>query len=353
MSKKESRTYIATPPGKIIKDQINDRKMTQKELAIRMEISEKHISQLINGDAPLTPNIAYRLEMVLGIPAKFWLNYEAIYRDKLEKVQQENQMDEDMAIQKLYPYNEMAKNGWIPATKKGQERVIYLRQFFEVNSLSLVREPKVSGIACRRLSDSERADYSLFAWAQRAKIEARTVQTAPINIAKLESLLPEFRKMTTEDPEEFSGKLQQMLIGCGIALVYLPHIKGSFLHGATFLDGKKIVIGMTVRGKDADRFWFSFFHEIGHVVCGHIFKNDGTEDQDKEADQFAAEYLIDPKAYKIFADTGDFSEKSIRNFAAQEGIDSGIVLGRLQKENRVDYSRMNHLKKKYMLSPLV
>lgn len=350
MSKKESRTYIATPPGKIIKDQINDREMTQKDLAVRMEISEKHMSQLINGDVPLTPNIAYRLEMVLGIPAKFWLNYEAIYRDKLEKVQQENQMDEDLMTQQRYPYNEMAKNGWVPATKKAQERVIYLRQFFEVNSLSLVREPKVSGIACRRLSESERADYSLFAWAQRARIEARAIRTEPINIAQLESLLPVFRKMTTEDPEKFSGKLQQMLLGCGIALVYLPHIKGSFLHGATFLDGKKIVIGMTVRGKDADRFWFSFFHEIGHVVCGHIFKNNGTEDQDEEADRFAAEKLIDSKAYKSFVDAGDFSEKSIRNFAAQEEIDPGIVLGRLQKEIHVGYNRMNHLKKKYILA---
>ena len=63
----ESRHYIATPPGATIKEQIVDRGMTQKEFAIRMGMSEKHISKLINGDVHLTPDVAERLELVLGI----------------------------------------------------------------------------------------------------------------------------------------------------------------------------------------------------------------------------------------------------------------------------------------------
>ena len=90
-----SRSYIATPPGATIKEQLNDREMSQKEFAARMDMSEKHISKLINGEVKLIPEVAVRLEMVLGVPAKFWNNLEAVYREKLLKVESENTMDDD------------------------------------------------------------------------------------------------------------------------------------------------------------------------------------------------------------------------------------------------------------------
>ena len=36
-----SRSYIATPSGATIKEQLNDRGMSQKEFAARMDMSEK------------------------------------------------------------------------------------------------------------------------------------------------------------------------------------------------------------------------------------------------------------------------------------------------------------------------
>jgi HTH-type transcriptional regulator / antitoxin HigA len=86
----KSRNFIATPPGATIKEQLLDRGMNQKEFAARMEMSEKHISKLINGDVQLTPDVAMRLEMVLGLPAHFWNNLESIYREKVIQVEAEN-----------------------------------------------------------------------------------------------------------------------------------------------------------------------------------------------------------------------------------------------------------------------
>ncbi len=105
----KSRSYIATPPGATIKEQLNDRGMSQKEFAARMDMSEKHISKLINGDVQLTPEAAIKLEMVLGVPAKFWNNLEAIYREKIIKAKAENTMDADIEIARKFPYSEMAK----------------------------------------------------------------------------------------------------------------------------------------------------------------------------------------------------------------------------------------------------
>lgn len=348
-----SRSYIATPPGATIKEQLEDRGMSQKEFALRMEMSEKHISNLINGAVQLTPSMAYRLEMVLGLPASFWSSLESRYREKLERVQEENALDDDLEIAKHFPVKKMVQLGWIPDADNKTDRVIALRKFFEVVHLASLLDPSlVPHIACRRQAVTEKADYSLIAWVQEAKIEARQIPTASINLKELNDQLPAIRAMTTQDPSIFSSALADLLSDCGIALVYLPHIAGSFLHGATFCDGNKIVIGLTLRGKDADKFWFSLFHEIGHVLLGHLNKKDGTDAEDEDnADRFARDTLIPKEEFDAFVDSRDFSRESIIDFAQKIGIDPGIVVGRLQKESYIEFSWYHDLKKQYELIP--
>ena len=346
-----SKSFIAIPPGATIKEQISDRGINQKEFSARMDMSEKHISKLINGEVQLTVDVARRLEMVLGLPTQFWCNLEAVYRETIAKINDENSMDEDMEIVKKIPYNEMSKNGWIEETIKPQDRVIRLRQYFEIVKLSLLKESFLPHIATRKLSMTEKSDFALLAWAQRAKLEARYIKTKPINVNALMEYIPTIRAMTTEGPDVFCPELIKILSDCGIAMVFLPHIGGSFLHGATFLDGKKIVVGLTVRGKDADKFWFSLFHELAHIILGHIDKQDDITDVDETlADEFAKNTLIPQKAYDNFIANKEFSKTSMLEFARKEGIDVGILVGRLQKENHIQYNWHNDLKTKYELS---
>lgn len=107
----KSKTTIAIPPGATIKEQLEDKKMTQKEFAHRMDISEKHVDKLINGEVQLTNDVALRLEFVLGIPARFWNNLESLYREKLAQVKAENQIESDIEPLKDIPYKKIAKNG--------------------------------------------------------------------------------------------------------------------------------------------------------------------------------------------------------------------------------------------------
>ncbi len=346
----KSRSYIATPPGATIKEQIVDRGMSQKEFAARMDMSEKHISKLINGEVLLTSEMAMRLEMVLGLPAHFWSNLESIYREKLQLIQEENEMDADIEIAKKFPYNEMQKNGWVEKATKEMDKVISLRKFFEVVKLTMLKEPLIPGIACRRQIITEKGNYALLAWAQKAKLEAREINTKSIDLQKLEKQLPEIRKMTLLKPEVFCQNLCVLLSNCGIALVFLPHIDGSFLNGATFYDKNKIVVGLTVRGKDADKFWFSLFHELAHILYGHINNPNGTtEDEEKTADEFAKNILIPPTDFSAFIGDGNFNSKSIQEFARKININVGIVVGRLQKEDYIKYNQFNYLKSKYTI----
>lgn len=346
-----SHSTIASPPGATIKEQLISREMSQKEFAQRMDMSEKHISKLINGEVLLTSDMARRLELVLGVPAQFWCRLESIYREKLCKVIAENEMDDDKLLVRKIPYNEMAKNGWVPKTNNVVEKVVNLRKYFEVVQLGIIPSTPVPGIACRRFAEHEKADLALYAWAQKAKLEAREIDTRPIDLNKLIETIPIIRGMTTEDPNVFCTELVNRLAECGIAIVFLPHIGGSFLHGATFNDGRKIVMGLTVRGKDADRFWFSLFHELAHIIHGHINQQNGPSDEDeKVADEYAKEILIPSQSFHAFVKVQDFSRSGILSFAGQLGIDAGIVVGRLQKEGYIDFSWHHDLKTQYSIS---
>ena len=346
-----SRSYIATPPGATIREQLNDRGMSQKEFAARMDMSEKHISNLINGDVQLTPETALRLEMVLGVPAKFWNNLEAIYREKIIKVEAEKAMDADAELAKQFPYCEMAKFGWVQETGKIKEKVVNLRKYFEVVELSLLGNEQITRIACRRLAITQKSDLALMAWAQEAKIKAREIQTAPINISKLIDSVPEIRKMTVLEPQVFCPMIKESLATCGVALVFLPHLKGSFLQGASFLDGSKIVVGLTARGRDADKFWFSLFHELAHIILGHVGQLNGTSAEDeKTADTWSRDTLIAGSAFVQFRKKGDYSERNVIYFAKEQGIAPGIVVGRMQMEGMIEYSMLNNLKEKYEIA---
>ena len=346
-----SRSFIATPPGATIKEQLLDRGLSLKEFAVRMGMSEKHISKLINGEVQLTPDVAVRLEMVLGVPAKFWNKLEATYREKIVKANAENDMDGDKELAKKLPYREMSKHGWVPETRDIIEKVINLRKYFEVVNLGIIKNMPLSKIACRRLAETEKSDLALLAWAQKAKLEARTIETSLVDLKTLKKSLPEIRSMTTMNPSDFCPKLIDLLSSCGIALVFLPHIGGSFLHGATFYDGNKIVVGLTVRGKDADKFWFSLFHELGHILLGHINQPDGTTEEDENAaDTFAKETLIPTEEFNAFVNQNDFSKEAIYAFTKEEHILCGVIVGRLQKEGFINYNRCSDLKTKYALS---
>lgn len=344
----KSKTLIATPPGFTIKEQLEDRFLTQKEFALRMEMSEKHISKLINGEVILTPEMAIRLEMVLGIEASFWLNLEARYREKIEKIKLENSMDEDIKLINNFPYNEMVSMQWIEKANSNEEKVINLRKFFEVNRLGLLFENEKINVLYRRININDKSNYFLLTWAQKAKLEARNVIVKSINIEGLKKEIIKLREMTFLDPKIFCPKIVEIMSNYGIALIFLPHIKGSYLHGATFYDKNKIVVGLTVRGKDADKFWFSLFHEIGHIILGHI-NEDYYEDMELEANNFAQNILIPDDEFKLFISKNDFTERNIIEFSNKINIDYGIVVGRLQKDGYISYSKYNNLKTKYMI----
>jgi len=141
--------------------------------------------------------------------------------------------------------------------------------------------------------------------------------------------------------------LQTVLNSCGVALVLLPHFKNTKVNGATFwLDNNKAVVLMSLRGGFSDVFWFSFFHEIGHILLHpkrEVFLEDGYNDeklqkQEDEADNFAREILIKNETFKIFVRNRDFTKEAILRFAKQQNIKPSIIVGRLMYEKIINFN---------------
>ena len=84
---KYNSKYIAIPPGMTIQEQLEYKNMSIQDFATLSKIDEKNIIKLINGECELTEDIALRLEEILGVQARFWLNLEKQYREKLRKIE--------------------------------------------------------------------------------------------------------------------------------------------------------------------------------------------------------------------------------------------------------------------------
>lgn len=346
----ESKSYVAIPPGVTIKEQLEDRGMSSKEFAARMGLSKKHVSELINGKTQLTQEVALKLSSVLGIPASFWNNLERIYREQETLVKDEKKMDNEIEIAKLLPYADCANLGWLPKTRSNTEKVRNLRSFFKVSDLGFISNNEIKNVAYRILSEKDSAQLAAGMWIQKVQNESEEIESEKINIKGLSKNLTIIRDMTTKDPEIFIDELKELLLTFGVKLIILPSLKNSYLHGATFLHRNSVVLGITARGRDADRFWFSLFHELGHIIEGHIFENEEATEMEEAANLFAKKQLIPDDEYDVFIEQAEFNRTTITNFANEIGIDKGIVLGRLQNDGHLQFNQFVDMKIKYEIT---
>lgn len=349
---KEYIAPVAIPPGETLKEIINEMDMSQKELAARLGISEKHLTQVISGRVEISRDLADRLETVLGLDAMFWLDLENEYRETLKKLNPPSIIENEEEIARLIPYNELVKQGFVIATKKVQEKVVNLRHFFGISNLNNI--PKVN-VAYRKASNIKENKYSLAAWIRIAEIQSQNIETQKFSKNKLIEALPKIRNLTNDESGAFLQELVDILSSCGIALVIANHLSGTGVHGVTFLNSKrnKLIIQLSVRGKFADKFWFTLFHEIGHIVydtTGEFSYIDCDENTEKEVDILAREILIPQERYNYFIENCNYYNLNvIKQFAKDLGIHPCIIVGRLKYEGYLPYTSFTNIAPKFFI----
>src|SRR5437016_14442760 len=96
----------AVAPGEVLQESIAALGMTQADLAKRSGLSKKTINQIIKGHEPLSHDTALRLERVTRVPARFWNNLEATYRERLARLEEKERLAQDLEWLKAIPAKE-------------------------------------------------------------------------------------------------------------------------------------------------------------------------------------------------------------------------------------------------------
>jgi addiction module HigA family antidote len=358
MARSSSKRYsfepdYAVPPGETLQETIDSLGMTQRDLAARTGLTPKTINEIIQGKAPITHDTAILLERVTGVPARLWNNLEAIFREQRAKIADEERLRQDVAWLEKMPYRELMRRGVIPKIKEKALILKNVLEFFGMASKDQWEENWLSPqVAYRRSKKFETAPEAVATWLRLGEVQARELATGPFDPTRFIDALKRIRSLTAASPEVFQSEMVGRCAAAGVAVVLIPEMKKCPVSGLTrWLTKDKAMIQLSLRYKTNDQFWFSFFHEAGHILKDgkkEVFIHDGEEDDDREtnANRFAADFLIPPSERKHLGALK--TEDEVVRFAKRVGIAPGIVVGRMQKEGLLQWgSPFNKLKERF------
>lgn len=341
----------ASSPGDTINDILRERRISLGDFARDIGQTTEELDHLLLGSTPITLALARRLEKKLGASVEFWMSRDFHYRQRIAEP-----VPEDTWLRDL-PINDMVRFGWIRQAPKPQERLLACLKFFDVPNIAAwhrrygTLERK---FAFRTSASFESRPSAVAAWLRQGEIEAEHVRCAAWNAERFENALGSMRSLTRKkDPKSFVPELQKICSGFGVAVVIVRSPEGCRASGATrFIESDKALLLLSFRYLSDDQFWFSFFHEAGHLVLHgnrQVFI-EGFEPNDsaaeREANEFAAHTLI-PQQHRLELLQLGRSATELLRFARRIGIAPGIVVGQLQHLGRIPHNHFNGLKRRY------
>jgi HTH-type transcriptional regulator/antitoxin HigA len=188
--------------------------------------------------------------------------------------------------------------------------------------------------------------YVLFAWQRLCEKETESIIiNTGLDKERLKNRLQDIKKMMFGDINNGIQELQRVFAECGIAFQVVKNFRGAPVQGFIKETGDhRLILCLTIRGKRADRFWFTLFHEIAHILNGdykiRFVDFDSVQNEvESRADSFAGDVLIDPQLYRQFVHTNRYpSWSDIEELAFMAQVQPFIVLGRLQKDDVLEWS---------------
>lgn len=341
------RPDFANPPGETLRDRIAELNVTQTELAARASISNKHINQIMQGHAPITPETAIILERITGTPASFWNRREADYREALLRITPKVLSVNDEEWLKSLPLKELQQRHWLPTVKDRGKLFDAALTFFSVADYEAYQRIWRGPVASFRRSKAFSSHPgAVISWLRIAQIEAQSAKVEPFSAARFRNALHQIRSLTAQgDPNE----MVTLCAAAGVVVVFVAEVQRCRISGAAWWSSPtRAVIALSDRYKRDDHFWFTFFHEAAHLLLHskkETFVDDDSDDDllEEEANRFARDILIPPdRVAQLHTLTAD---SDVKRFAADISIAPGIVVGRLQHDKIWDYNQGHRLKR--------
>lgn len=346
-------------PGETLAEVLEERGITQVDLAAHTGVSPAHVSNVISGKKAISPKFAMALEYALGVPKSFWINLQANYEAELLEATEEFTITEDernacRSLSEVITF--LRKIRAIPDVQRVEDTILSLRKLLQISSIYNLGVLVPEG-AFRMSSKATVDPVVMGAWLRLCQITGETHRVdTRFSKDNVKALISEIKQIMITPHCDVQKELEKVMGRYGIAFSVIPNFKGAPVHGYISLkkDGS-YQMTLTIRGSFADIFWFSLFHELGHIVNGDVSKCsryiDTNEDKDarKEiaADSFASDALMDAESYCNFVRRADFSINAICRYAATQKVMPYIVIGRLQKDGHIPYSWYSDHKLRY------
>jgi HTH-type transcriptional regulator/antitoxin HigA len=340
--------YVVTT-GDFIAEWMEDEGINAAELARRLGVTRKHVSELLSGKAPLSHPLALALERVTGIPSRLWNMYESGYRDALARESAGADLEAQYEQAKEFPLAYLRKWGFI--TVRARERAETVRQLLGVLGVASLEAFQATwtrgSVAYRRAAAGREDAPALAVWLALAERHHDGLRDVPaFHRSGLEALIPQLRTLTRQEPVAAIEEAVRALREVGVVLCFIPAVPGLGIHGATRWVNGHPVIQLSLLWKGDDQLWFTLFHELGHVLLHgdkDLYLNGEQTAAEEEADTYASDVLIPPAFEHRLPRTRDIA--AVRELADELGIAPSIVLGRVQRETK-DYAWGHGLKQK-------
>lgn len=344
-----SREFLPVP-GETLAEALEERGMTQKELALRIGRSEAYVSQVVNGRKRISARMAKNLEYALGMDAEFWLNLQSAYDAALAELNEEDGIDEEekAVMRELHEGNVDAflRSSRLLSACDGpvEDTILALRRLLGVSALA-----NLENVACQgafRLGAADVKPNVLGAWILLAMRLTSGELLRDFHLERIPELTRRLKTELNKDERGIQTRLTNVLAEYGIVFAVIPHFRGAPVQGFIAPSGSggyRLIL--TIRGGRADRFWFTLFHELGHIANGDVESPGSFVDSDANADtemerranEFARRILIDDEDYGAFVRSSDFSERAIADFAKSQNVPMWIAKGRLQRDGYVSW----------------
>ena len=348
--KNEYFPETVTHPGFTLNEKLKEIGMSKKEFALRTEKPEQTIIKIINGKSSITPDMSIQFENVLKIPANFWLKKQYRYDEFVARNKRQSPNGEAEEWARCFPYAKMAKFGWVPLTRKIEEKVDALFQFFGVSGKTpwenyyYQQELKTNfRISLKQTAES----HSVSAWLRQGEILATDLHVPAYNSKIFKQNLRLIKNLMANHPEGFFIQLQELCKQAGVKVVYTPCLPNAPIHGSTRWIGDAPLIQLSDRYKRNDIFWFTFFHEAGHILLHgkkyvsieNIEFDDIDLEKEEEANAFAINWTFTEKQEQEVLAARPLNVYDIVAFAEKFNTHPAIIIGRFHHKGIIPYSK--------------
>ncbi len=343
-------------PGNSIREELDYYGWSQKDLSEILNISEKHLSDLLNNKVPITLAMAKLLSKTFRQSPQFWINLDTNYRLKLQETADEIETTAKALIFRYMPINQMRKFGWLTSDKKDfHELIDEVKKFWNLDDLNFDFIDKQVAVCFRKSTAYEKfnPNYTL-TWLQKVRNDSNMIVAKTFNVKKLNELAEDISEYTLKENgiTEFITNLRE----CGVIFIQIPHLDRTYVDGASFFNNTNPVLVYTARYNRDDNFWWTISHEIAHITkhlnSDNKFFIDSVDDifektkQEDEANSFAQKILKNDLIIKQLKHYKYITSNTISSIGKEINISNSIIVGCLQYNNIIPYSNLNNFKSK-------